>query len=137
MHPTREAYQRATGRAWWTSASTRHLGGGRYRVDLTPPAVARSVPDLLAVLRHESVHVLTAPVLADGPAWAAEGLARQVGPARSPTLAAPCPTDAEVTRPGSLDAMREVYARAAACVAAALPEGIAGWRTLALLPPAS
>jgi len=157
VHPTREAYQRATGRAWWTSASTRHLGGGRYRVDLAPPAGARSVPALLAVLRHESVHVLTALALADGPAWAAEGLAHTLGKVgtalravhqpdarvarqspgakaaavRQPPPAAPCPTDLEISRPGSLDAMRDVYARSADCVVAAIPEGVAGWRTLA------
>jgi stage II sporulation protein D len=137
VHPTREAYQRATGRAWWTSANTRPLGGGRYRVDLAPPAAASARPALMAVLRHESVHVLTASVLAGVPAWAAEGLAHtmtQAGRVAGSPIPAPCPTDMEVVRPGSLDAMRDVYARAAACVSAALPDGVAGWRTLALHP---
>ena len=90
VHPTREAYQRATGRAWWTSASTRHLGGGP--LSRRPRAAGRrrdSVPDLLAVLRHESVHVLTAPALADAPAWAAEGLAHQVGAVSHRAVARP------------------------------------------------
>ena len=43
----------------------------------------------------------------------------------------PCPSDALVTRPGSLEAMRDAYARAGACLSAALPAGLASWRTLA------
>jgi hypothetical protein len=100
-------------------------------------------------LQHELVHVLTGALLmTDGPAWAAEGLARaatavqpiaKVGPAvraRLPsgsaeTTASRCPTDAEITHPGSLEAMREAYRRAGGCVSAALPAGLDAWRTLA------
>jgi stage II sporulation protein D len=148
VHPTREAFQRVTGRAWWTSASTRHLGGTRYRMDLAPPseptssvatleqgsAATRGGDGLMTALRHEAVHVLTAPALEWAPAWAAEGLAQAVSRGSAPHHADSvpvCPTDAEVTRPGSLETMRAVYARSAACVAAALPDGLGTWRQLA------
>ena len=143
VHPTREAYQRATGRAWWTSASTRALGAGRYRIDMAPPPLrAARIDDLLPALRHELVHVLTHAALADAPAWAAEGLALVVAqPARFgmppaapglPSAAGSCPTDREVTRPGGAEAMRDAYERAAACVKQLTPAGIGGWRALAL-----
>ena len=99
---------------------------------MAPRADARlSVDALTDVLRHELVHVLTGPVLDDAPAWVAEGLATEVesGPnttrrRRSPRpVAGPCPSDALVVRPGSLEAMRDAYARAGACVSAALPAG--------------
>ncbi len=147
VHPTRAAYQRATGRAWWTAASTRRLGPHRYRLDLAPPAAAVAGSpafdgealrtrshDLFSTVRHEFVHVLTAPVLADAPAWAAEGLAAVVADPGARPPGGPsgtCPSDEQVVRPGSLEAMREAYARAGHCVAAALPGGAAAWRRLA------
>ena len=150
IHPTVASYQRATGRTWWTSASTREVlpegrgtpagaASSRFRIDVAPRADARLTKQAVAdVLRHEAVHVLTAPLLADAPAWVAEGLATEAGraegtgPAASRATGAPCPDDALVTRPGSLDTMRDAYARAGACVAAALPAGLASWRTLLL-----
>jgi hypothetical protein len=92
---------------------------------------------LTGVLRHEVVHVLTGALLADAPAWAVEGLARKAAdrepvPAGQREATGPCPTDAMVTRPGSLEAMRDAYARAGACVTAALPAGLASWRSLAV-----
>lgn len=158
VHPTLASYQRDTGRAWWTSASTRavapdirapqlarrSLGEGgagvapRFRIDVAPVADARlAEAAVTGVLRHEMVHVLTGQLLADTPAWVAEGLAREAAgpdalPAGERTASGPCPTDALVTRPGSLEAMRDAYARAGACVAAALPAGLASWRSLAV-----
>ena len=131
IHPTREAYQRATGRAWWTSASTRAEGGAAYRIDVAPPPGPPSAEALTTTLAHEFVHVLTWPLLAQGPAWATEGLA--ILAARwtdRPGDRGPCPTDDEMRRPGSLERMQEVYGRAASCKAAALPQGLASWRDL-------
>jgi SpoIID/LytB domain protein len=146
LHPTREAFQRATGRAWWTSASTRHLDGHRYRVDLAPaPTVAATVlaadnsaagtwdDGLMTTLRHELVHVLTAPALEWAPLWAAEGLAHVVSrpaAADGPATSSPCPADEAVLRPGSREAMRDAYTSAAACVVATLPDGLSTWRQL-------
>ena len=134
VHPTREAYQRATGRAWWTGASTRWLGGVSYRIDLAPPPEQSGSGALLHTLVHEFVHVLTASTLSEAPAWVGEGLAslaprtrlvEQVG------ASGPCPTDDEIHAPGGLEAMRTAYARAEACVRQALPGGLQSWRTLA------
>ena len=136
LHPTIEAYQRATGRAWWTAGSTRHAGDDGWRIDLAPPASRPSVAALESTLRHELVHILTADALALAPAWAVEGLATLVD--RSAGVSDPadvqavpsCPDDEGVTRPGDASRMREAYAAAAACTASALPAGPASWRSL-------
>ncbi len=152
VHPTREAYQRTTGRAWWTAANARAVRDGRWRVDLAPPPSmgtgtdgARAGEAFFTTWRHEVVHILTSEALTDAPLWMSEGLAHLVarplgeGHALSHEVhgggtlgrqSDACPTDEELRRPGSLDAMRQVYAAAAACAAAALPAGVAGWRTL-------
>lgn len=134
VHPTAEAYQRATGRAWWTGASTRWLGGTSYRIDMAPPAGLRATATLMHTLAHELAHVLTASTLEDAPAWAAEGLsavAIRSGLVEQAGGSGPCPTGAEIRRPGSRDAMRTAYARAEACVMQALPDGLKSWRALA------
>ncbi len=174
VHPTVQAYQRATGRAWWTAASTKRLpplrspgaSGAvalRYRIDVAPLAGGheRSADRLEGVLRHELVHVLTDAVLSgQAPAWALEGLAHAAArPANSPATTpatrpgggsgggpgggpggspggsgrAPqsaCPTEEDIARPGSRAAMITAYESAAACVQAALPSGLDGWRRL-------
>lgn len=166
VHPTVQAYQRATGRAWWTAASTRLVlpqrwpgtaagssdrgptaalrgaalrvpAAHRYRVDVAPipGGHAASADRLEAVLRHELVHVLTGVVLSgQAPAWAVEGLAHAASPGgRDPGAVPPqgCPSDQDVTRPGSGEAMRTAYQSAGACVLAALPSGLGDWRSLA------
>lgn len=133
VHPTREAYQRATGRAWWTGASTRWLGGVSYRIDLVPPTGRSGRGALMHTLVHEFVHVLTASTLSQAPAWVGEGLASlaprtwRVERGGAP---GPCPTDEEIRAPGGLAAMRTAYARAEACVGQALPTELQRWRTL-------
>jgi stage II sporulation protein D len=136
VHPTIEAYQRSTGRARWTAGSTRRSRDGAWRIDLAPPAGRPTVSAITSTLRHELVHVLTADVLAAGPAWAAEGLAVLIEGSESATrpvhvvTAPPCPDDDAVTRPGDAAGLREAYGAAAACTAAALPGGPASWRAL-------
>ena len=75
----------------------------RFRIDVGPARRCAAPPDSAAladVLRHELVHVLTAPLLADAPAWVAEGLATEVSrpdmtSAGEPgQVAGPCPSDA-------------------------------------------
>lgn len=132
-HPTVEAYQRATGRAWWTGGATRAESGGSYRIDLPPLAVLEGAGRLEWRVRHELVHVLTDTTLADAPAWAREGLATHlsgaVGALGAPPHA-PCPDDQTMIRPGSGDAMRAVYLEAAGCVARALGGDERRWRRL-------
>ncbi len=131
-HPTVEAYQRATGRAWWTGGSTRHTGGVTYRIDLPPLARLEAAGDVGRLLRHELTHVLTSAALHEAPLWAHEGLATLLaGPATpSPrSVATACPSDDVVARPGGAARMREVYAAAARCVSDGWRDG--GWRALA------
>lgn len=132
-HPTVEAYQRATGRAWWTGGATRAESDGAYRIDLPPLAVLERAGRLEWRVRHELVHVLTDTTLADAPAWAREGLATHLSGEVSATGAAPhapCPDDQTMIRPGSGDAMRAAYLEAAGCVARALGGDERRWRRL-------
>ena len=138
-HPTIEAYQRATGRAWWTGGSTRALSATGVRLDLPPLDAIEGSGALDARLRHELVHVLTARTLADAPLWAVEGLAAHLAPRAGRALevegaSTGCPSDEDLMRPGSAEAMRALYARAAGCVGAALTGG-ASWRSLGAPAP--
>jgi SpoIID/LytB domain protein len=132
-HPTTEAYQRATGRAWWTAASTRSLDPGSARIDLVPFGPLVRSGRLEAVLRHELAHALTDATLSGAPLWAREGLAvvlaGEVSSSAAGAADGPCPDDAAMARPGSAEAMREQYARAAACVQRHLDSGRT-WRGL-------
>ena len=80
---------------------------------------------LRTTLTHELAHVLIDPVLNARPAWVREGLAAVFsGETYDPVRAdAGCPTDAEFLRPPDQSAMRDVYARAAACVRRELDGG--------------
>lgn len=139
-HPTIEAYQRATGRAWWTGGSTRITTPTAARIDLPPLAALERAGSVELRLRHELVHALTASSLQEAPLWVHEGLAvhlaaaaaTQAGALSADTAAdtaAGWPTDAEMANPGGPEAMRAAYARAAACVARALAAGTP-WRSI-------
>lgn len=136
-HPTIEAYQRATGRAWWTGGSTRLPTATSARIDVPPLAVLERAGPVRRRLRHELVHALVGTALRDAPLWAQEGLAVHLADAVDPVtpgrpIGVPtvlCPSDEEMARPGSAEAMRALYQRAGACVARALAEGTP-WRAL-------
>ncbi len=131
-HPTIEAYQRATGRAWWTGGSTRLPTPTTARIEVPPLTVLERSGNARTRLRHELVHALTGTALGDAPLWAQEGLAVHFAasaPRALADLAGGCPSDDEMSGPGSAEAMRAVYARAGACVARALAAG-ASWREL-------
>jgi len=140
FHPTVEAYTRATGKPWWTSART-----AGSRIDLLPAGVLRQRGILDLTLRHELVHVLTDSVLRDRPIWVREGLAivksgelgaANIGggsgqgatqPARTRRVA--CPSDVDFLRAASPEAWRGVYEAAGQCVSRALAAGIR-WQDL-------
>ncbi|MEW5981435.1 MAG: SpoIID/LytB domain-containing protein [Acidobacteriota bacterium] len=128
FHPTVDAYARATGLPWWTSART-----SGARIDLLPLGVLRKRSTLESTLRHELVHVLTDEVLRDRPLWVREGLAQVIAgeapPATKGSGAGACPGEDELRAPRSPDAWRDAYAGAARCVAAALAKG-QSWREL-------
>jgi len=134
FHPTVEAYTRATGQPWWTSART-----SGSRIELLPLDVLRKRGILELTLRHELVHVLADPVLRDRPLWAREGLAIvKAGELAAGTIAGrspqgtsvpagvrvfTCPADAVFRDAASPEAWRAVYEAAGRCVARALASG--------------
>jgi SpoIID/LytB domain protein len=136
FHPTVEAYRRATGQPWWTSARTTGT-----RVDLLPLSVLTKRGTVELTLKHECVHVLTESTLAGRPLWIREGLAAVLAGESANTahdrgaeLAQDassakhdrdprCPSDADLRDAASPDAWRSAYQAAAACVSRALASG--------------
>jgi len=122
FHPTTGDYERATGRAWFTSGAS--VNG---EVHLLPLATLRERGVLERTIRHELVHVMADGALAGRPAWVKEGAALYFGgeqtlpgasPPRSPfpaTSRAACPSDNELVNPVSAGALANAYARARAC----------------------
>jgi hypothetical protein len=128
FHPTVEAFARATGSPWWTTGVSRGTS-----VDLLPPDVLRQRGVLERTLRHEIAHVMTARQLEGRPLWVLEGAAiffsgaleersnrsrEQPRPRPYPSTSGGlrgCPSDDEMARSRSADAMRSAYDRAAAC----------------------
>jgi hypothetical protein len=137
FHPTTGAYERATGRPWFTSTAV--VNG---EVHLLPPAVLRDRGMLERSVRHALVHVLADAVLARRPLWVREGAAIHfAGPAAASTTeesrpmpgATParssCPADGELRQPVSIGALSTAYARARACFARQLASG-RSWRDI-------
>ena len=128
FHPTVEAYSRATGQPWWTSART-----DRARIDLLPRTVLEERHILEPTLRHELVHLVAEPTLAGRPLWVREGLAVAIAdevaaePAgkasRDTGRSTTCPADDALREPRSADAWRRAYDAAGRCVADALAAG--------------
>lgn len=125
FHPTVESYQRAAGQPWWTAAATRD-----ERIVLLPVSVLRQRGILDATIRHEIAHVVTAPHLRGRPLWVIEGAAiffstETLSPA-GPTA---CPTDGELARSRSAEALRDAHSRAGACFSRAIASGVS-WQAV-------
>jgi stage II sporulation protein D len=122
VHPTIEAFTRATGQPWYASGATRGTD-----VDLIPLAFLRKDGQLPRVIRHELAHVLLDDRLAGRALWVREGAARHFSAderARSASPAgASCPADGELRHAPSADALRDAHVRAEACFARALAAG--------------
>ena len=117
VHPTIEAFTRATGQPWWASGAT-----DGERMDLLPISILRQRGQLERTIRHEVAHVLLDGPLANRPLWVREGAATYFGDFDAPASASAdstsrvsCPEDAEFLRPLSAGAHRTAYARAEAC----------------------
>jgi stage II sporulation protein D len=135
VHPTVNAYRRATHSPSWTSAAT-VLSGDEITLHFAPLSVLDRGAMLTQTVRHELVHVLTLRALFDRPRWVHEGLALHFAGER--VSAEPdetsgddvkCPSDRDLMRPRSRDAFDRAYSRAAACVTRALASG-RDWRDL-------
>ena len=129
FHPTVESYQHATGQPWYTAGATL-----KTDIHFVPLTVLRDRGVLERTIRHELVHVLTEPALANRPLWVKEGAAsffageRPVpGESKVPARELPgrvkCPEDAELLRPASPGALSNAYARAATCFARQMNAG--------------
>jgi len=130
FHPTTDDYERATGRAWFTSGAA--VNG---ELHLLPLATLRERGVLERTIRHELVHLMADGALAGRPAWVREGAALYFGgeqalpgapPQRSPFAAGPrlaCPSDGELVNPVSAGALANAYARARACFANQIAAG--------------
>ena len=126
VHPTVEAFGRATGQPWWVSGATEGSN-----VDLVPIAMLRQRAQLERTIRHELAHVLVDSALAGRPLWVREGAAQYfASPADAITGSLSrggCPADFEFLRPLSAGAHRSAYARAETCFRRALAGG-RSWR---------
>ena len=122
VHPTVESFGRATGQPWWVAAAT--VG---TTIDLLPVGVLRQRGLLESTVRHEIAHVVVDPAIATRPRWVREGVAMYFAAAAGngavPDGRPECPSDAEILRPVSAGAQREVYSRAERCVRRALAAG--------------
>jgi stage II sporulation protein D (peptidoglycan lytic transglycosylase) len=129
FHATTDEYERATGRAWFTSGA--FVDG---ELHLLPLATLRDRGILERTLRHELVHVMVDRLLDTRPAWVREGAAIYFAggpafaaepqrPAFKPDRNGSCPTDAELERPASVGALADAYARARECFAKQIAAG--------------
>jgi hypothetical protein len=85
---------------------------------------------LTPTLRHELSHALTFDALADRPLWVREGVAMHfAGPEAADVADAesPCPTQTDLQRSGSANALAHARRRALACVERALNAGTPWW----------
>jgi hypothetical protein len=119
FHSTTDAYERVTGRPWFTSAAVVN-----QELHLLPLAILRERGVLDRTIRHELVHMMTDGVLARRPAWVREGAAIYFASERlTPDPRASCPGDNELLRPVSAGALTNAYARARACFARQIASG--------------
>lgn len=122
VHPTMEAFGRASGQPWWVTAAT--VGTA---IDLAPLSHLRQRGVLESTLRYEVAWAVVAPALARAPAWVKVGAALMYA---GPQPATPvsdgrvrCPSDAELLRPVSGGAQREAFLRAERCVRREIARG--------------
>lgn len=120
VHTTDDAYERATGRHWFTLGA---LVAGR--IHLMPIGQLRQRGVLDRIIRREVIHGLLDHQLRGKPQWVRDGAALYFadppttdgGPRRA------CPSDPELLQPVSAGALAQAYDRARGCFARQLSEG--------------
>ena len=126
VHPTIEAFGRATGQPWWVAASTVDTS-----IDVLPVSELRRRGTLESTLRQEVAHVVLDAQLRTRPAWVREGASIFFSSPASPVLppgpSVSCPSDAELLRPLSGGSEREAFSRADRCFRRQMAQGRA-WR---------
>jgi hypothetical protein len=121
VHPTVEAFGRATGQPWWVSGASDGAD-----IDLLPLSILRQRGQLERTVRHEVAHVLVDAALSGRPLWVREGAAFYFGNSGNgadASVRGGCPEDEEFLRPLSAGAHRAAYARAEACFRRAIEQG--------------
>jgi hypothetical protein len=122
VHPTVEAFARATGQPWWVAGTTAGTA-----IELLPLTILRQRGLVERTLSHELAHVLVDSPLAGRPFWVREGAASYFasGDGSADVIGSrpTCPRDDEFTRPLSAGAHRAAYARAEACFRHAIHGG--------------
>jgi SpoIID/LytB domain protein len=111
FHPTTDAFERTSGRPWFTLGST-----GQNVLQFVPLTVLRDRGILERTIRRLLVHALADAALEGRPAWVRDGAAAyfaEAGDTTSSRLA--CPVDVELTRPLSAGAYGDATRRARAC----------------------
>jgi SpoIID/LytB domain protein len=123
VHPTVDAFMRATGEPWWMSGATEG-----HTIDLVPIAVLRQRGQLDLAIRREVAHVFVDSVLNGTPQWVREGAASffaEPEPKKDSSGRSSCPSDEELRQPLSAGAYRAALARADACFRRAISRGVA------------
>ena len=121
IHPSVEAFARATGQPWWVSGAT----DGK-EIDLVPLTVLRQRGQLERTIRHEVAHAIVDSVLERSPMWVREGAASYFAdpePSADARVRGGCPSDEELLRPISAGAHRSALARAESCFRRAIARG--------------
>jgi stage II sporulation protein D len=111
FHPTTDAFERMSGRPWFTLGST-----GQNDLQFVPLTVLRDRGILERTIRRQLVHALADAALDGRPVWVRDGAAAyfaEPGDSLSSRLA--CPVDVELTRPLSVGAYGDATRRARAC----------------------
>jgi stage II sporulation protein D len=127
VHPSVDAFARATGQPWWVSGSTDGV-----QIDLVPVSLMRQRGQFERTLRHEVAHVLLDAALRDKHPWVREGAAfyfAEPGAATEVPVRGGCPDDEELLRPMSAGAHRNALARAEACFRREIARG-RDWRAV-------
>jgi len=123
VHPSSDAYERASGRPWFTLSA---LKDGE--IELVPLWLLRERGMLERVIRREVVHQLADPVLPGKPAWIREGAAVYFAdPEAQSSARVVCPQDRDLLQPVSPGALGDAFARARACFERQLTGG-RDWR---------
>lgn len=127
IHPTTEAYEKATGRQWFTFGSI--VGN---EIHLAPLRVLNERGLAEATIRRQLVLLMTAPALAKRPAWVREGAALFYANGKKASSSSgrdSCPSDAELTRPVSPGALSTALLRAQVCFSKQIARGRT-WRDI-------
>jgi hypothetical protein len=121
VHPTVDAFVRATGQPWWVSGATE---GGT--IELAPITLLRQRGQFERTIRHEVAHVFIDRVLEKRDEWVREGAASYFAEPNAtvePGARVQCPSDEELLRPVSAGMHRGALARAEACFRGEIAKG--------------